>query len=84
MTECRFVKNTFLNELRDRHKLETGFLLHQNENMVLTDPLCSARSGRSQASSAHNMISKKEINDAARLMNKSMASEAHCHIFAAL
>lgn len=50
-------------------------------NLVLNDPPYHDRSGRGQYSSAHNLFSKMDREDAARLVGRVMVLGAHGQIF---
>lgn len=53
----------------------------QKVNLVLTDLPFNTRKARGQSSSAHDPLSKRDREDALRLVSKLMAFMAHRHIF---
>lgn len=81
MRDSYFVKNPPHNELEVLHELETSSALHENVVLVLASPPYSTWSARADASSAHDVFCRADIEDATRFMSNDMAPEANGHIF---
>lgn len=80
MGEFYLVKDTLFNEPEDLHDLETDPALDQDVNMVLAGPPYHTRRARGQASSAHDVFCKKNIEGAVRHLKLVMVLEAHGHL----
>lgn len=74
MREYCFVKSINANALEDLDEPDTSSAMHQNVNLMLADPPSSTRKARGQASSTHDVLCKKIIEDAERFMSSLRAA----------
>lgn len=78
--KCGFIRNTLSNDLGDGYELDIVSVLIE-KSMVLADSRYITRSARYQSNSAKGIFSKRDREDAERLMGNMMALRANEHIF---
>lgn len=68
-----FIRGRTLNGLKDDYKLETGSVFSESVILVLADPPHTTHSARGQSSSANDVLSKRNVEHAVRLIGSVMA-----------
>lgn len=81
MEKYCFVKNTFFNEPEDLHELERGFARRENVKIVLGSPSYSTRYARGEASFAHDVFCRENVEKAVKILSGVIAFGAHGPIF---
>lgn len=82
MKEYCFVWDTASDELEDLYELEKSYALSGEVSIVLFNLQYSSRRARAQASCAHDVVLRSDIENAISFMSSLMAFGAHSHIFA--
>lgn len=77
MNKYCFVGRTSFSDLEDEYDLKTGSVLTNKINLVLADSLYNTRSALCQSKSAHEGFSKRELENAVRLMSNVLFSGVH-------
>lgn len=80
MKEYCFFRNTSFNDPEDEYELKNGSVLTEKVHLVLTDPPYITCGARGQLSSTHNVLSKRDMENAARPMVNVIAPGAQEHI----
>lgn len=68
-------------DVGDEYGLEEGSVLIEEVNLVPAVPSSHICSATGQSHSAHDVLSKRGMEDAVRLVGSAMAPGAHGHIF---
>lgn len=76
-----FISDTLFNDLKVEYKPGTGPVFTGKMNLVLTDPLYSTSRAWGQSITAHEVFSRRNTEDAVKLVADEMAFGAHEHIF---
>lgn len=80
MKKYRFIQNISFNEFEHEYELETGSVLTKEVSQASVDLPYSPRSARGQSNSDHDVFSKRNTENAARLVGNITSLEAHGHI----
>lgn len=76
-----FIQDTTLTHPEDEYDPDIGSALPGKVNLVLGGRPYITRSARSPSSAAHDVFSKRIVENAVRLIRNITASEAHAHMF---
>lgn len=76
-----FIRDTLLNDLKDEYELDSGSVFIEKVVLVLANPPYSTRVERAQSDSAQDVLYKRDVDDAVRLVSSGMAFGAQGRIF---
>lgn len=79
MGKCGFVTYVYFNDLDTLHEVETDSVQHQTVSPMLGKSRSDSRSAWVQASSAHDVLCKNDIEEALKFMSSFKAPAAYSY-----
>lgn len=74
MIDCGFIRHTSLHDLEDECELDTATTPTEEVTLAVNNPPRGTHSPRGQSNSAHDVVSKRTIENAVRIVGNMRAS----------